>query len=313
MREPDQARFRHEALLYESPEAFVVHVSDFVRAGLAAGEPVDLAVTAEHAALLCGALGAQAAERVAFLPTDDVGHNPARFVPLWHDRVQAHRGVRFRAVGEVVRSRQAEAQDRACRVHEFLTNAAFDAGPGWTLLCPHDLGRLSAPMVEAIARSHPHVSGARLPAGAPAFDPLGAGTAFEEPLPDLGPPLFETEFGLADLPRLRAAIRGREDVLGLHDEDLADFVLVADELACNSVQHGGGTGRMSLWTHRGHAVCEVSDQGLFADPLAGRRHPDLRAGGPGAGLWSANRICDLVLIRFAPAEGTTVRGYLDAR
>lgn len=310
---PSGARFRHEALLYQGPEAFVAHVSGFVRAGVDAGEPVLVAVPREHAGWLREELGGRAAG-VEFLAAGELGRNPARSIPAWLDWVERHRGAgRFRGVSELGATGQDPARDHACRVHEHLLNAAFSAGPGWALLCPYDLDRLPPEMLDGVARSHQVFSGTPLPPGAPAFDPLGALTAFEEPLPELGRPLFEAAFGLEDLPELRSAIRSRAAELGLHGARLADFVLVADELACNSVRHGGGDGRLALWATDGSAVCEVSDKGLIVDPLVGRRHPDLGGQGPGAGLWSANQICDLVLIRSAPAEGTAVRAYLDVR
>lgn len=78
--------------------------------------------------------------------------------------------------------------------------------------------------------------------------------------------------------------------------------------ACNSVRHGGGRGSIALWAHDGHAVVEVADSGLIADPPAGRRRPDFRSGG-GAGLWTANQLCDLVLIH-STAESSTIRGRI---
>lgn len=314
-RSVSEAGFGHEALLYRRIDEFAARVSAFVLEGLDAGEPVLLAVSGEHADAVRHELGADMAERVRFAAAADFGRNPAHLVPLWQDWVAHNRGGgRFRGVSEPVRAGQNAARDRACRVHEHLTNAAFDAGPGWTLLCPYDIEQLAPPMIETIARSHPRLSGIPLPPGAASFDPLGALdplTAFAEPLPDLGPPLFETTFGLTDLPQLRAGIREYAAELGLVGDRVADFVLVADELACNSVQRGGGDGRLALWAAEKYAVCEVSDKGLIIDPLAGRRHPDLLGRGPGAGLWSANRICELLLIRSAPTEGTAVRAYLE--
>ncbi len=310
---PDETRFAHEALLYRGERGFAAQVAAFVREGLDAGEPVAVALTARHADALRDELGADAA-RVRFPDAADLGRNPARLVPWWRDWVAGNSGGgRCRGVGEPVGGGNGAAWDRACRVHEHMTNAAFEAGPGWRLLCPHDLGLHSPAMIEAVARSHPRICGLPLPPGAGGFDPRGALTAFEEPLPELGKPLFETAFSLPDLPRLRGAVRDHVPALGLRGGQVADFVLVADELAGNSVQHGGGDGRMALWVAEGRAVCEVSDKGLIIDPLAGRRRPDLREHGPGAGLWSANQICELLLIRSAPNEGTTVRGYFDVR
>jgi anti-sigma regulatory factor (Ser/Thr protein kinase) len=75
-----------------------------------------------------------------------------------------------------------------------------------------------------------------------------------------------------------------------------DFVLAVDELASNSVRHGGGRGVVRVWVHRQEIVCEVRDQGAITDPLAGRVRPALNQFG-GRGLWLVNSLCDLVQIR----------------
>ena len=66
-----------------------------------------------------------------------------------------------------------------------------------------------------------------------------------------------------------------------------DFVLAVDEVAINSVQHGGGRGIVRLWSEDDTLVCDVRDQGMIRDPLAGRMRPDVDAFG-GRGLWIAN-------------------------
>ena len=82
-------------------------------------------------------------------------------------------------------------------------------------------------------------------------------------------------------------------------------MLCADELAANSLLHGGGRGELRVWRDGAALVCEVSDTGTIDDPLAGRRVPSLDRVG-GRGLWLANQLCDLVQLRSGPA-GTVVR------
>lgn len=311
--EPAGRRFRHEALLYQGDEAFVAATSSFVREGLGAGEAVMVAVVEERAGALREELGADAAE-VEFLPMAEVGRNPARIIPAWHEWVERNtgRGVGFRGIGEPIWFGRSELEMRECRVHEHLLNTAFDEGPGWALLCPYDATRLPVAVLKGVTGSHPTLSGGPPLEGSVAFDVNGGLDAFRQPPPELGPPLFEAKFGLDDLPVLRAEIRARAETLGLSGRSVADFVLVADELACNSVRHGGGSGWIALWAHDGRAVCEVRDRGLISDPLAGRRRPDLRVRAGGAGLWTCNQLCDLLLIHSAPETGTAVRAYLPA-
>lgn len=296
-------RFRHEALFYANASDYVADTARYVREGLAAGESVLVAVVEERAQLLREELGADAGA-VDFLDMAEVGRNPARIIPAWQEWVERNtaRGTAFRGVGEPVWPGRSELEIRECLRHEHLLNTAFDAGPGWDLLCPFDSENLPPEVLEDVARAHPYARGA-----VPAAN--GGREALEAEPPDLGPPLFSASFGADALPWLRAAIRERAGLLGLHGRDVIDFVLVADELACNSVRHGGGHGRMALWADDGHAVCEVRDGGVISDPLVGRRRPALSADG-GAGLWTANQVCDLLLIHSTPATGTAVRAYL---
>ena len=309
--DPEAARFRHVAMLYSGVADFAARTSRFVRKGLRAGEAVLVAVVEEHARALREALGDDAAQ-VEFLEMAAVGRNPARIIPAWQDWVERNlaRGTPFRGVGEPVWVGRSELELRECRLHEHLLNTAFDPGPSWTLLCPYDAANLPEPVVAGVAVSHPEVLGAASRSDSRGFDPSGGESAFRAPSPDLGPPLYEASFEIDQLHLLRAAIEQRADVLGLRGRRIADFVLVADELACNSVRHGGGRGRLALWEHDGQAVCEVRDAGVIRDPLVGRQRPDLRIPHRGAGLWTANQLCDLVLIHSTPHGGTAVRAYL---
>jgi anti-sigma regulatory factor (Ser/Thr protein kinase) len=300
---PGGARFRHEALFYAGTEQFVPRTAQYVAQALDADEPVLVAVVAARAEQLRAELGADAAG-VEFLDIERVGRNPARIIPAWQDWVErntARRGPgprRFRGVVEPVWPGRSAAEIRECQKHEQLLGAAFGDGPPWSLLCLYDLESLPSGVVAAAHREHLAESG------------LTAGDVLADPLPELGAPLAELRFELADLPALRSAVRERAAALGLGERRLTDFVLVADELAANSVRHGGGDGVLRLWRQRSHAVCEVHDRGVITDPLVGRRRPDFARHVGGSGLWTANRLCDLLLIRSAETYGTSVRAHL---
>jgi len=119
-------------------------------------------------------------------------------------------------------------------------------------------------------------------------------------------PLFLRHFSEPDLPRLRDAV-GREALrAGLDPGRVSDFVLAAHELAANSVVHAGGRGSLRLWTLEDSLICEVRDDGVFEDAVAGRRPPPLTGDG-GAGLWIVREACDLVEIRSLPGHGTIAR------
>lgn len=56
---------------------------------------------------------------------------------------------------------------------------------------------------------------------------------------------------------------------------------------------------------------DVRDRGVIADPLVGRRRPDLETDG-GRGLWLAHQICDFVQVASGPG-GTAVRVHVHLR
>ena len=95
---------------------------------------------------------------------------------------------------------------------------------------------------------------------------------------------------------------------GFEGDRLSDLVLAVNELATNSMRHGGGRGVLSVWQENGELVCEVTDRGHIADPLAGReRQADTRGGG--RGLWLVNHLCDLVQVRSSRA-GNVIRLHM---
>ncbi len=92
---------------------------------------------------------------------------------------------------------------------------------------------------------------------------------------------------------------------GLGECTTDDLVLCVDEMASNSLLHGGGDGVLRMWREPIEVICEISDAGSIADPLVGRENPALDRLG-GRGLWMANQLCDLVQVRSG-ASGTVVR------
>ncbi|MFD0470932.1 ATP-binding protein [Nonomuraea thailandensis] len=81
------------------------------------------------------------------------------------------------------------------------------------------------------------------------------------------------------------------------------------ELGANSLDHGGGSGLLRVWTEDDRLVCEVSDAGHITDPLVGRRPVDPREAGS-RGLLIVNLLGDLVRVHTR-AGATAVRVYFD--
>lgn len=115
--------------------------------------------------------------------------------------------------------------------------------------------------------------------------------------------LLEQSFDEDSLYRVRSAVAAH--VSTVTDGSIVDImVLIAHELASNSVRHGGGRGRIRLWAADGALHCEVSDGGAgLADPaLAGHALPAPTLAG-GRGLWIARQLSELSIA--TSVAGTT--------
>ncbi|MEU3945288.1 anti-sigma factor RsbA family regulatory protein [Streptomyces sp. NPDC029526] len=298
--------FRHPALFYGGRDAYLEGTVSFVREGLAAGEPVAVAVPGENLELIREALGDDASA-VRLLDMREAGRNPGRILPrVLHAFADAPAdGRRVRIVGEPVWAGRSAVEYPACLQHEALINAAF-RGRAVTILCPYDVRTLS-PRALADARvTHPVVieAGARTPVASPAYAPDEAVARANEPLPP-APEAMVFPFVAETLTAARHAASDEGRRLGLTGMPLEDLALATAELTTNSVVHGGGSGVLRVWAEDGRVVCEVRDGGRFTDPLAGRR-PASRDQRGGRGLLMVHLIADLVRVHTAE-DGTTVR------
>jgi serine/threonine-protein kinase RsbW len=118
---------------------------------------------------------------------------------------------------------------------------------------------------------------------------------------------LEQPFDRDSLVALRSTVAAHADRMGLRGERLTDLILAAHELATNSVRHGGGDGRLRLWTDGDSLVCEVADRGNgFAYvPEDVRVYPPLGATG-GRGLWIVACIAEHFEVSTGP-DGTAAR------
>lgn len=115
----------------------------------------------------------------------------------------------------------------------------------------------------------------------------------------------ELSFGAGELTLVRARVGAWAGEHALGAQATEELVLAVNELATNSIRHGGGEGTLRCWRERDTLICEVRDSGWITDPLAGsvRPAPDARGG---RGLWLAKQLCDLVQIHSTPS-GSAVR------
>ncbi len=311
-----ETAFRHEVLLYAGGDhGFLQGALAPVQRALADDAGVLVAVCDERANTFRQALG-EDAQRVCFTDAHELGRNPARVFAVWQDFARENaQGGRSSAVGisEPVWPGRSPAELSECERQEALVNFAFGGGPGWRLVCAYDVDGLDAHTIAAAKRAHPLLAedGASHANAtyACAHDVPGP---FAGSLPIPQGAVEETAFAPDTLAQLRHTVAAWSAAEGLGAAGVEELVLAVDELAVNSVRHGGGRGTLRFWREAEELLCEVRDTGHIEAPLTGRLRPAPDACS-GRGVWLVNQLCDLVQIRSAPA-GSVVRVHkrLDA-
>jgi anti-sigma regulatory factor (Ser/Thr protein kinase) len=303
-------KFRHEALLYSGWAEFVAGTVPFIRDGVNASEPVLVVESVDKIEMLRVALGGDA-DAVLFADMAEVGSNPARIIPAWHDFVSRHggKGRRLRGIGEPIWKGRSPDELVECQRHESLLNVAFGQGEPWWLLCPYDTQKLDGSVIDEARRSHEFIveqSEVRLSETFRGFE--ASGGPFDVPLPDRGTSVGEMKFGADNLASVRKLVARHAQASGLGDGRADELVMAVNEVATNSVRHGGGGGSLRIWQEDLAVVCEIRDSGRFRDPLADRQRPAAIHTAP-RGLWLANQLCDLVQIRNFD-DGSVIRLHM---
>lgn len=305
----DPTQFSHEAFFYSGLTEFLDGACGFVRDGLERNEAVLVATGGERLAGLRSLVGDE--PDVALVDMAELGANPARIIPAWQDFLDANvaSNRKVRGIGEPIWSGRTDAELAECHQHESLLNLAFGGGPPWRLLCPYDVTALPEPVLDEARDNHPWLLTQRGWETSATYRPERAQRALRaRPLPPPAEPPVEMPFSPGDLPSVRRLVERSGAECGLSRDRCDDLVLCVDEVATNSLVHGGGLGVLRVWREPASLVCEVSDTGTVTDQLAGRRVPGLD-GEHGRGLWLANHLCDLVQLRSTPA-GTTIRLHM---
>jgi anti-sigma regulatory factor (Ser/Thr protein kinase) len=301
--------FRHEALLYAGMEQFVARTTPFIKGALEAEEPILVVVSRPKIEALRAAVGN--ADRVQFRDMSEVGANPAHIIPAWHDFVQANagKGRRLRGIGEPIYPERTPSELVESQRHEALLNVAFDGAPDFWLLCPYNTQALDPTVVATAHRTHPVIADDEGYRSSHLYPGVAAAVApYDTPLPEPGALRATLVFTAKGLLSVRRLVSREAGSAGLTTRPIGDLVMAVNEVATNSVQHGGGSGTLRIWRDGGVLVCEIRDRGHFDDPLADRRRPAPAQNG-GRGLWMANQLCDLVQLRSF-SGGTTVRLHM---
>jgi anti-sigma regulatory factor (Ser/Thr protein kinase) len=298
--------FAHPALFYRGTEEYLAGTVPFVRDGLAAGEPVAVAVPPPNLDLLRAEL-AEYAGQVSFLDMAVVGRNPGRIIPgVLRAFADAHPDGRVRIIGEPIWPGRTAVEYPACVQHEALINMAF-AGRSVTILCPYDVARLDDVSLTDAVATHPLLVDATGGRDSDRYAPERVVAAYNEPLT---PPetAFQLSFDAAQLAVVRRVSAEFARRAGLPARRIDDLEVIVNELATNSVVHGG-SGTLSIWAEDSRIVYEVRDRGRLTDPLVGRRPVDLD-NLSGRGVLLVNYLADLVRV-YTGDDGTAIRAYLD--
>ena len=299
--------YRHEALLYSGTAEFLTGTTSFIRRAVNAGSPILVVVSRSKIEMLRKELGAEAV-KVSFADMAKVGGNPGRIIAAWRDFVQDHAGAsQLYGIGEPVDPRRSPAELAECQLHEALLNIAFDAFTPFWLLCPYDLEALAADVIDEAHRTHPFVARGEDQKAHGIFRPVNLADPFARPLPPRPADSAYMAIQPGTLGKVRTFVAAPAQRAGLDQRSATAIVQAVNEIATNSLLHGGGQGELYTWTDNQSLVCEVSDHGHITSPLAGRLPPTPDAT-DGVGLWLANQLCDLVQIYSSPGR-TAIRLY----
>jgi anti-sigma regulatory factor (Ser/Thr protein kinase) len=133
-------------------------------------------------------------------------------------------------------------------------------------------------------------------------------TFVDGPLPPA--PREATSYAFSDeLKPVRARTRAWAAEHGLPDRLRDDLILAVDELAANSVRHGGGRGELHLWLDGRSVTAQVADGGWIRDRSVGRSLPPIDQV-DGRGLFIVGALAGRFEVCTGPG-GTVVRARFD--
>jgi anti-sigma regulatory factor (Ser/Thr protein kinase) len=298
--------FRHVGFFYRTEAEYAGTIATFLRDGLAADEPAFAAVPPASVTLVSDTLGDDA-RRVEFADMTEMGLNPAWIIPRVLAFTGRHAGRRVRYVGEPIWASRSPAELREATKHEALINLAF-AGAEAEILCPYDSTTLAPAVLADARRTHPLLlSGGRSGTSPDYAVPFRLPSSCSLPLPAPRDDAMSYTYR-TDLSQVRALVLKHAMDAGLPDARANDLVLAVSEVAANTLRHTRSSGTLTIWHDPDEIICEIHDEGVITDPLAGRRAPAPDAFG-GHGLWLVHQVCDLVELR-SDNTGTTIRMHM---
>jgi anti-sigma regulatory factor (Ser/Thr protein kinase) len=296
--------FVHEALIYHDAASYLSGTMPFIYRALAADQPVLVAVPQANVDLLRARLGAFA-DGVIFRDMTAAGRNPGRIIPwVLTAFMDEHAGRPVRIIGEPIWAGRSRDEYAVAAQHEAMINMAC-RGRDATILCPYDVSALGPDVIGEAEQTHPITvaEGHRSPSRQ--YDPHQVVRLHNRPLSEPPPGATSLYFEATDLARVRQIAVEQAEAAGLDPKRIEELQAAINEVATNSVVHGGGNGTLRSWVTDDRVVCEIRDFGWIRDPLAGRLRPEAWSVN-GRGLVLAHYLCDLVQM-YTCETGTTIR------
>lgn len=308
MTEPGFPLLWHAALFHRDAVEFETRACMFAQDAARAGAAMLILGKASTLGGLRARLGGLA-EHVTWLDAAEKGANPGRLISAISRFAREHSGRETWCVQQAAWPGRPVDELWEVLRHEALLNVAL-AGSRLRVLCPYDT-RLPRELINCAETTHPVISPDGTFEPSPHYHGDIRGDVPEQcdrPLP--APPAGARVQRYADdLSPIRHLVWLEALAAGLPDNRADDLLIAVGELAANTLAHARPPGTLTMWATRAEVVCQVSDGGYIANPLAGRLRPSPAAPNGGRGLWLVHQLCDLVQIRTNP-RGTTTRIHM---
>jgi anti-sigma regulatory factor (Ser/Thr protein kinase) len=296
---------RHDALVYDSQDAYLARAVPFLEEGIEADEGVVVAHTKPGLAMMREALGPHVAH-VRFVDVSSAYTRPAKALAAYH-RVfveQLRETPTLRAVADVQFGPDPAEWD-LWTGYEAVFNRSFAHLPVW-VMCSYDANRAPDPIIEGVWQTHPEVVADGIRRTSDRYEDPDRLLRRVTPVPA---PLFELHsipFG-RDVEAFRERLTGELAAAQVSEARALEMLLAASEVAANAVRHGGGVEDVRVGRAQGRFVCEIVDRGAgFDDPAAGYLAP---REGVRSGLWVARQLTWRIEF-FRSPKGFTARIWL---
>ncbi|MGY1679221.1 anti-sigma factor RsbA family regulatory protein [Geodermatophilus sp. SYSU D01176] len=299
----DGTTFAHEAFVFGTDRELVDRVVPFAVEGLSRGEPVLVVAGERVRTLLAEELGPDVDRLTTFAAAETWWQGGHRTLHAYDRDLRALQAVAptWRLAAEP--TWLARDDGREWSRFEAVANRCYAALPYYSL-CLHDRQRLPAPVLDAVARTHPLTWGGSAPVPEPAYeDP-------ERFLRSVHPawvqrPAWAPAVAVTTSREARRVVSAA--ALDWWPARVGDVVPAAHELVVNALRVAAFA-EVSCWTDGDALVVEVADAGpgLPDETLGYVPPPD---GPEGArGMWLAWSLADDAAVDSRPT-GTTVRLY----